>query len=73
MATVEYQLTKGELILTGTLRKLGRTRTLIGMALIFMAAVLLLFIGESYRILGWFLLAYVVLFPILVAPQRSNR
>lgn len=38
-----------------------------GIGLICVAAVLLLVLGKTYRILGWFLLAYVILFPFLVA------
>jgi hypothetical protein len=67
MATVEYQLAKRELILTGVLRKLGRLRTLVGLSLIFVGGVLLVAIGDSYRVLGWFLLAYAILYPFLLA------
>ena len=73
MATIEYELSKRELILTGTLRKLGRTRTLIGIGLIFLAGAFLLFFGESYRVLGWFLVAYVIVFPILVARATQQQ
>ena len=67
MPTIDYQLSRSELIFTGTLRKLGRLRTLIGIGLIFLAGVFLVVLGDAARILGWFLIAYVVLFPILLA------
>ncbi len=65
MTTVEYQLTKRELILTGTLRKLGRMRTLVFIGLILIGAILLILLGDSTSILGWFFLAFVILLPLL--------
>jgi YcxB-like protein len=67
MPTIDYQLTKRELIFTGTLRKLGRPRTLIGIGGIFLVGVFLVIVGYPARILGWFLIAYVILFPVLLA------
>ena len=67
MPTLEYRLTKEELISTATVRKLARTRTLIGLGLMFLAAVLLILVGNKFSILGWALLAYVIVFPGLVA------
>jgi hypothetical protein len=66
MTTVEYQLTKRELVLTGTLRKLRQVRIIIGMSLLLLCAILLLVAGGSFRILGWFLLTYVLVFPLLL-------
>ena len=66
MTTVEYQLTRRELVLTGTLRKLRQTRIIIGMSLFLAGAIAFLWAGDSYRILGWFILAYVLLFPLLL-------
>src|SRR5262249_55002639 len=66
MKTVKYQLTTRELVLTGTLRKLGRIRVLVGISLILLAGIALLTIGDSLRILGWFLIFYVLLFPVLM-------
>jgi hypothetical protein len=66
MTTVEYQLTKRELVLTGTLRKLRQVRIIIGMSLFLLGAILLLIAGDSLRILGWVLLAYVLLFPFIM-------
>jgi len=65
MTTVEYQLTKRELILRGTLRKLGRMRTLVFIGLILIGAILLILLGDSASILGWFFLAFVILLPLL--------
>lgn len=67
MPTLKYRLTKGELIFTATLRKLGRMRTLVAMGLISIAAVLLILVDNKLGVLGWALLAYVILFPVLVA------
>src|SRR5437870_2252763 len=67
MPTLEYQLTKGELIFTATLRKLARVRTLIAMGLLSLAGVILILLGNKFSVLGWALLAYVILFPGLVA------
>ena len=67
MTTVEYQLTKREVILTGTLRKLGRMRTLVFIGLILIGAILLILLGDSASILGWFFLAFVFLLPLLFA------
>ena len=67
MTTVEYQLTKREVILTGTLLKLGRMRTLVFIGLILIGAILLILLGESAAILGWFFLAFVFFFPVLFA------
>src|ERR1700742_3608018 len=66
MITVEYQLTKRELVFTGTLRKLRQVRIMIGMSLFLLGAILLLMAGDSLQILGWFLLAYVLLFPFIM-------
>jgi hypothetical protein len=66
MTTVEYQLTKRELVLTGTLRKLRQARIIIGVSLFLLGAILLLWAGGSFRILGWFILAYVLLFPFIL-------
>ena len=65
MTTVEYQLTKRELILTGTLRKLGRIRTLVFIGLISIGAIILILLGDSASILGWFFLVFVILLPLL--------
>ena len=67
MTTVEYQLTRRELVLTGTLRKLGRARTLAFISLILIGAMLLIMLDDSARIVGWFFLAYVLLLPLLFA------
>ena len=66
METVEYQLTKRELVLTGTLRKLRQVRIITGMSLFLLGAILLLMAGDPLRILGWFLLAYILLFPFIL-------
>jgi YcxB-like protein len=67
MATVEYQLTKRELILTGTIRQLGRTRTLVMLGLRLIIAIMLILIGDPYSIIGWVFLASVFLSPLLFA------
>jgi hypothetical protein len=66
MATIEYQLTKSELVRTGTLRKLRQARIIIGMCLLLLGAILFLMAGDSFRILGWFLLTYVLLSPLIL-------
>jgi hypothetical protein len=66
MTTVEYQLTKRELVFTGTWRKLRQARIIMGMSLFLLGAILLLVAGGSFSILGWFLLAYALLFPLLL-------
>ena|SRR5437868_1237524 len=66
MNTVEYQLTKRELVLTSTLRKLRQVRIIIGMSLFLLGAISFLVAGDPLRILGLFLLAYVLLFPFIL-------
>jgi len=68
----EYQLTKRELIYTGTVRLLGRARTLVALGLLFIAGIVLILIGDSYTIIGWVFLACALLFPLLLvrAVQR---
>lgn len=66
MTTVEYQLTKRELVLSGTLRKLRQMRIILGMIWFLLCALLLLMAGNPFRILGWFLLAYVLLIPLIM-------
>jgi hypothetical protein len=66
MTSVEYQLRVRELVLTGTLRKLTQARVVVGISLFLLVAIILLLFGDSFRILGWFLLFYVVFFPILM-------
>ena len=66
MTKVEFQLSKRELVLTGTLRKLRQVRIIVGMSLLLVGAILLLIAGGSFRIPGWFLLGYVLLFPFIL-------
>ena len=73
MPTVEYQLTKRELVFTGTLRKLRQVRIIIGMSLFLLGAILLIMAGDPLRILGWFLLAYVLLFPFILMRAIHQR
>ena len=67
MTTVEYQLTGRELILTGTLRKLGRLRTLVFIGLVSLGAIILILLGDSASIVGWLFLSFVLLLPVLFA------
>jgi len=66
MPTVEYQLTRRELIYTGTVRLLGRTRTLVALGCLAIAAILLMLIGDSFKVAGWVFLAWVFLFPLVI-------
>ena len=67
MATIEYQLTKREVIVIGTLRKLGRMRTLLFIGLVLIGSIILILLGDSASILGWFGLGYVFFLPLLFA------
>src|SRR2546422_497801 len=67
MTTVKYQFTKRGLIFTGTLRELCRVRTLVFIGLILIGAILLILLGDSASILGWFFLAFIFLLPLLFA------
>jgi hypothetical protein len=67
MTTVDYQLTKGELIRTGTLRKLGQLRTLIFIGILFIGAIILILLGGSLQILGWAFLVFAILTPFIFA------
>src|SRR5215831_2659545 len=65
MATVEYQLTKRELILTATLRIVLRARTLVAIGYLLFMGLLLIWFGDAYRIIGWVCLALAMLWPLI--------
>jgi hypothetical protein len=67
MAAVQYQLTKRELVFTGTVRLLARTRLLVALGLLFIAAIASILIGDSYTMLGWVFLVLALLFPLILA------
>ena len=65
MTTIQYQLTKSELITTGTLRRLIRPRTMTSIGLMFIGSIVLIIGFEGlFRILGWFFLFFAILAPI---------
>ena len=57
MTTIEYQLTRSELITIGTLRRLKRLQFMVTIGLMFIGSIVLI-IGFSgfFRTLGWFFL-----------------
>ena len=65
MTTIEYQLTKSELITTGTLRRLTRPRIMASVVLMFLGAIVLIVgFGGLLHILGWFFLLFAILVPV---------
>jgi hypothetical protein len=65
MTTVEYQLTKGEFVLTETLRKLRRLRTLLCIGILFIGGIIFILQGGSLQVLGWAFLIFAFLTPLM--------
>lgn len=66
MSTIEYQMTKRELIYAGIARTLKRRRIIIMLSLFLSGAIFLINIGGSFRGPGYFFLAYVLFYPLLL-------
>ena len=63
MSTVEYQLTRRELIYTRTLQLLCRVRMLVALGLVYIGAVVMNLIGDSYTMIGWICFASLCWYP----------